>query len=394
MTAYNGQAITYDQIGNPLTYYNGTTFTWYRGRKLETATTADGTAVSYLYNDSGIRTRKTVNGVATDYFLDGSKIVAEKTGDNTIWYYYDGDGTREAIEYNGNIYYYYYNAQGDVIGLFNNNLTIAVEYTYDSWGNVVSITGPRASTLGQDNPFRYRGYYYDKETNLYYLNARYYDANTGRFINADGYFDTQTGVLSHNMYAYCNNNPVNMSDSTGTGPITFLLAVGGILLISAATALAINYAKHVLTGRDMKYPEFKDTAQEVVGRKSEIVDAASKINGFGDNLNNAINRKKQHSMNVVNAAYAKSKSQKFIAKSVDTGFFKSDQIYSNYCSSLSDTMYQSLELYGPCNIRGKSWDMLTEYEQQRVIELAPDWDKRYVYYALNDGKETAIDMIP
>ncbi|MDE5995083.1 MAG: hypothetical protein K2G60_06185, partial [Oscillospiraceae bacterium] len=101
LTAYNGQAITYDQIGNPLTYYNGTTFTWYRGRKLETATTADGTAVSYLYNDSGIRTRKTVNGVATDYFLDGSKIVAEKTGDNTIWYYYDGNGTREAIEYNG-----------------------------------------------------------------------------------------------------------------------------------------------------------------------------------------------------------------------------------------------------------------------------------------------------
>ncbi len=215
LTAYNGKAITYDEIGNPLTYYNGTTFTWERGRKLATATTADGTAVSYLYNDSGIRTQKTVNGVATEYFLDGSNIIAEKTGNDVKWYYYDGDGTREAIEYKGNVYYYFYNAQGDVMGLFDNNLNVVVNYTYDSWGNVVSITGSMADTLGQDNPFRYRGYYYDNDTGLYYLNSRYYDANTGRFINADGLVQTGQGLLDKNMFAYCANNPINCLDPLG-----------------------------------------------------------------------------------------------------------------------------------------------------------------------------------
>ena len=91
------------------------------------------------------------------------------------------------MEYNGNTYYYYYNLQGDVIGLYDSDLNIVVNYTYDSWGKVLSITGSMADTLGQANPFRYRGYYYDSESGLYYLNSRYYDPEVGRFINADGY---------------------------------------------------------------------------------------------------------------------------------------------------------------------------------------------------------------
>ena len=218
LTEFNGNAITYDQIGNPLSYYNGTTFTWYRGRKLETATTADGKNISYFYDDSGIRTQKIIDGVKTDYFLDGSTIIAEKTGNNTTWYYYDGDGTREAIEYKGNTYYYFYNAQGDVMGLYDNNLNVVVEYAYDSWGNVVSITGSMADTLGQDNPFRYRGYYFDSDTGLYYLNSRYYDSNTGRFINADGEVSGASTIQGYNLFVYCFNNPVNLSDETGHWP--------------------------------------------------------------------------------------------------------------------------------------------------------------------------------
>ena len=219
LTAYNGQNITYDQIGNPLTYYHGTQFTWNYGRKLSNAVLSDGTAISYKYNDSGIRTQKTVGGVTTDYFLDGSKIVAQKTGNNTTWYYYDGDGTREAIEYGGNVYYYFYNAQGDVVGLFDNNLNVVVEYIYDSWGNVLSITGSLANTLGQDNPFRYRGYYFDSDTGLYYLNSRYYDANVGRFINADGVLGVNQDLLGYNLFAYCSNDPINCFDATGNGKI-------------------------------------------------------------------------------------------------------------------------------------------------------------------------------
>ena len=87
-----------------------------------------------------------------------------------------------------------------------------VEYAYDAWGNPISTTGSMASTLGNDNPFRYRGYYYDEETGLYYLNSRYYNPHWGRFINADSYGGTIGGLLSHNVFAYCSNNPVMYRD--------------------------------------------------------------------------------------------------------------------------------------------------------------------------------------
>ncbi len=216
LTSYDGKTITYDAIGNPLTF-DGATLTWERGRKLSTMSLANGSTASYKYNADGIRTQKTVGGVTTDYFLEGSTIVAQKTGNDVIWYYFDGDGTRDAIEYDGDVYYYMYNPQGDVIGLFDENLNVVVEYTYDSWGNV-SITGSRKDNLGKANPFRYRGYYYDEESGMYYLNSRYYHPEIGRFINADGYVQTGQGILDKNMFAYCMNNPVNYVDPYGNCP--------------------------------------------------------------------------------------------------------------------------------------------------------------------------------
>ena len=91
-----------------------------------------------------------------------------------------------------------------------------VEYVYDSWGKKLSTTGTLATTLGGDQPFRYRGYVYDNETGWYYLQSRYYDPTTCRFISADVYLSTGQGVLGHNAFAYCLNNPVNCSDSSGT----------------------------------------------------------------------------------------------------------------------------------------------------------------------------------
>ena len=125
-------------------------------------------------------------------------------------------------------------AQGDVMALYDNDLNIVTEYTYDSWCRVLSITGSLAETVGKANPFRYRGYYYDSETELYYLNSRYYDPETGRFINADGYVSTGQGTLAHNMYAYCGNSPIAFSDPSGDmALVDDLLA---LLLIGAAIA--------------------------------------------------------------------------------------------------------------------------------------------------------------
>ena len=113
------------------------------------------------------------------------------------------------MEYQGETYYYYYNAQGDVLGLFDKSGAKVVEYVYDSWWKMISTTGSKASTLGAANPFRYRGYYYDGESGLYYLNSRYYDPETGRFVNADGVLGENQDLLGYNLFAYCSNNPVN-----------------------------------------------------------------------------------------------------------------------------------------------------------------------------------------
>ena len=98
------------------------------------------------------------------------------------------------------------------------NGTEVVAYTYDTWGNILSVTGSRAATVGADNPFRYKGYYWDEETGLYYLNQRYYNPEWGRFINADDLIGETGDLLGHNLFAYCQNNPVMNSDPSGCAP--------------------------------------------------------------------------------------------------------------------------------------------------------------------------------
>ena len=93
----------------------------------------------------------------------------------------------------------------------DSNGQVVASYTYDAWGKVLTATG----TMAEINPIRYRGYYYDSETGLYYLNSRYYDPETGRFVNADSYVSTGQGITAYNMFAYCLNDPVNYIDPTG-----------------------------------------------------------------------------------------------------------------------------------------------------------------------------------
>ena len=122
---------------------------------------------------------------------------------------------RNAKSYNGTEYYYLRNGQNDIVGLMDESGVRMVEYIYDAWGKLISTTGTLATTLGADNPFRYRGYYYDTETGLYYLTTRYYDPEVCRFISADVYMSTGQGVLGGNMWAYCLNNPVCRYDTSG-----------------------------------------------------------------------------------------------------------------------------------------------------------------------------------
>ena len=134
-------------------------------------------------------------------------------------------------------YYYVYNLQGDIIAITNGGGFKVVEYTYDPWGKLISTTGSMASSIGVQNPYRYRAYRYDTELEMYYLNSRYYDPEIGRFINADGLVSTGQGILGYNMFAYCNNNSVNMVDNNGAATVKFQpnLFNGGATITGEAT---------------------------------------------------------------------------------------------------------------------------------------------------------------
>ena len=134
---------------------------------------------------------------------------------NTLYFAYDASGTPMSVTYNGTNYYYATNLQGDVTAILNASGTAVVQYTYDAWGKILTTTGSMASTLGVHNPLRYRGYVYDTETTLYYLQSRYYAPELGRFINADAYISTGRGILGNNMFAYCRSNLVCRVDKLG-----------------------------------------------------------------------------------------------------------------------------------------------------------------------------------
>ena len=225
LTSYKGEAIEYDKIGNP-TLYRGWGMTW-QGRQL-TKAVKDKT-VTFTYDSEGIRTSKSDGTNTTKYLLNGTQILAQKTGSTTLSFFYDQQGNRVAMADGGNKFYYYiYNVQGDVIALADASTgKLAATYSYDAWGKC-TVTNASGYTIGTQNPFRYRGYYYDSETSLYYLQTRYYDPDTGRFINADVFASTDMrSTLSANMFSYCQNNPIIHADSQGNSATLAGAIAGG-----------------------------------------------------------------------------------------------------------------------------------------------------------------------
>ena len=239
LTAYDGESIAYDGNANPLSYYNGTrwTFTWENGRSLATAT--DGTTnISYAYDANGLRTEKTVGNVTHNYLYASGQLLRETYGGNTLDFFYDANGYPYALKYNDTTYYYITNLQGDVMYMIDAQGNTVASYDYDPYGNIFSATG----AMAEINPLRYRGYYYDTELEMYYLQSRYYDPQIGRFINADDVsFLGATGTpLSYNLFTYCENNPLIHSDPCGYAKVTIILKVSFLRDVVTASACTLG----------------------------------------------------------------------------------------------------------------------------------------------------------
>ncbi len=243
-------------MGNPLTY-KGRSLTW-QGRRL-ISYGIENKKATYTYDFNNVRTSKTATdgttSVTSKYIYDGNNLIAEQRSvkgpdkDKSVWLYYiyGVDGIA-GFNYNGVTYLYRKNVQGDITHIYrkdgNKDLVEVAHYAYDAFGNTEIVS--ETDKIGSLNPFRYRGYYFDIETKLYYLISRYYDPETCRFISADSieYLDPETlGGL--NLYAYCCNNPVMCVDDNGTARkwrqkllIGLGIVAGAVLFAAAVIASA------------------------------------------------------------------------------------------------------------------------------------------------------------
>lgn len=235
LTKFNDEEITYDEIGNPLTIGSSKTLSWTNGRQLNSyKDISKSLEITYQYNKDGIRLSKTVNGLKTSYYTVGTNIVIETSMENVLYYIRDNNGSLVGFKYNGALYYYVKNLQQDIIGLKDADFNTIATYTYDAWGKLLSIKGSDGKEITNENhiahinPFRYRSYYYDKETGLYYLKKRYYDPNWCKFINTDNLINKD--ALGTNTYSYCSNEPINRADSSGQGWFVLGAIVAGAVI--------------------------------------------------------------------------------------------------------------------------------------------------------------------
>ena len=271
---YEGQSQTSDvpSSGNPVTYYNGRDyhFDWSKGRQL-TEAVVGGQTVKYAYDMAGVRSSKQVGDTTYTYTTLSGKVMRQQWGSKSLEFVYDDGNQPFAMIYNdgstSTLYYYVLNAQGDVIALLNSAGALVASYNYGAWGNYsvhddkgAKIT--KASFIGHINPLRYRGYYYDRETRLYYLQSRYYDFANCRFINADTFATTDAnGFLSANMFAYCENNPIGNSDPdgyfaaalAGGGHLSGILVAGGANFWNPVGWIVVGITVAVAVGAGFYY---------------------------------------------------------------------------------------------------------------------------------------------
>ena len=238
----NGTNITYDVMGRPISIGNHTLTYNKKGNLISYDN------FSYTYGMNGIRTSKTVNNETTTYCVLKDKIFLETSNHKTILYHYAANRII-GFTYNNIEYFYERDLQGNIVRIYRkDNLAIVAEYTYDAYGNHV-VSNFSEANIGDINPIRYRGYYFDVETGFYYLNSRYYNPQTARFLTPDSLSilnETKSQINGLNLYSYCGNDPVNYTDRTGHFAITASV-IFWVAIIGAAAGAVVGGAAGGIT---------------------------------------------------------------------------------------------------------------------------------------------------
>ncbi len=300
LVSYNGQSITYNSIGNPINYM-GATLTW-EGRNLKSYEKGSK-KLQFEYDENGMRYRTTVTNSGStsyyDYVWDSDKLVSMvytsgNTSQTAKYLYGSSDEVIGIVITDSNnsisTYYYLRNAQGDITGIVNSSGKKIISYTYDVFGNCTETyhsTNTNETTnylkVNALNPFGYRGYCYDVDMGLYYLQSRYYDPNTGRFINADdtNYLNATGTVLGCNLFVYCENDPVNNIDPEGTISINSVLSISSVVssVLAVLGTIALIAFKQTPWGNFISWAIAAVAIVSNVGSYSSALKSAKKFYG-------------------------------------------------------------------------------------------------------------------
>jgi len=272
---FNDVIINYDEIGNPISIGDEITITWINGRQLSSYT-SNNNIVSYKYNADGIRISKNINGIETKYYVEENNIILETCNNDVLYYIRNDVDDLIAFKFNNTLYYYLKNSSDDIIGILDSDYNLVAKYEYDSWGVITAVLDSNGNDISNNmshianiNPFRYRSYYYDRESKMYYLNNRYYNPEWGRFINPDGIIG-MSSILGYNLYQYAFNNPISLDDFNGSWPSIVTKFVNGV-------KKKIKNAWNKVTGKNNNKKKPTATKTSNSSATSSIAKAASKV---------------------------------------------------------------------------------------------------------------------
>ncbi|MDY4937354.1 MAG: RHS repeat-associated core domain-containing protein, partial [Candidatus Onthovivens sp.] len=233
IVSFNGKDIEYDSINplNPKSY--GSNSYKFEGRRLVRWTYGGG-YYDYVYNDQGLRIqKKDYRGVTWNYTYDGDRLIRETSNNATLDFLYDENGNLYGfIKDNTDKYFYIRDALQNILGIVDVLGNIVVKYFYNAWGTTINTQDTSSSNIGSINPFRYKGYYYDGESGLFYCNSRYYSPELCRFISPDSieYLDPSS-INGLNLYCYCMNNPIMYADHSGHLPEWAAWLISGAAIV-------------------------------------------------------------------------------------------------------------------------------------------------------------------